>query len=42
VISEQPLAGWTPGAQIICKDTDGDIAPFVDVNNATGTIRARK
>jgi len=40
VISEQPLAGWTPGAQIICKDTDGDIAPFVDVNNATGTITA--
>ncbi|HSN01709.1 MAG TPA: hypothetical protein VLS52_11930, partial [Rudaea sp.] len=40
VISEQPLAGWTPGAQIVCKDIDGDIAPFVDVNNATGTITA--
>lgn len=23
-----------------CKDIDGDIAPFVDVNNATGTITA--
>lgn len=40
VITEQPLAGWTPGAQIVCKDIDGDIAPFVDVNNATGTITA--
>lgn len=40
VIAEQPLAGWTPGAQIVCKDIDGDIAPFVDVNNATGTITA--
>lgn len=40
VITEQTLAGWTPGAQIVCKDIDGDIAPFVDVNNATGTITA--
>lgn len=40
VITEQQLGGWGPGAQIVCTDADGDLAPFVTVNNANRTITA--
>ncbi len=40
VITEQQLGGWTPGAEIVCVDIDGDIAPFVTVDNANRTVTA--
>ena len=37
VVTEQQLAGWTPAAEIICRDIDGDIAPFAVVDNVNRT-----
>lgn len=40
VITEQALTGFGPGAQIQCVDEDGDIAPFVTIDNVNRRITA--